>query len=109
LRDHAVRLRNRRRRYCLRRSCEGYDKILQPRRKGQILSIIQAKSHYKRVEGEEWSASGGSYGAAKDGAVGGVGGGIDVRLGCGLGVRLVCAVRPNLTALVDHCGQLVTD
>jgi len=26
LRDHAVRLRNRRRRYCLRRSCDGYDK-----------------------------------------------------------------------------------
>src|SRR6266699_3084199 len=26
LRDHAVRLRNRRRRYCLRRSCYGYDK-----------------------------------------------------------------------------------
>jgi citrate lyase gamma subunit len=26
LRDHAVRLRNRCRRYCLRRSCEGYDK-----------------------------------------------------------------------------------
>ena len=26
LRDHAVRLRKRRGRYCLRRSCEGYDK-----------------------------------------------------------------------------------
>ena len=53
--------------------------------------------------------TGGSYGTIEDGAVGGVGGGIDVRLGCGLGVRLVCAVRPNLTALVDHCSQLVTD
>jgi len=26
LRDHAVRLRKRRRRYCLRRNCDGYDK-----------------------------------------------------------------------------------
>jgi hypothetical protein len=39
LRDHAVRLRNRRRRYCLRRSCNGYDKASssnQPRTRNQL-------------------------------------------------------------------------
>jgi hypothetical protein len=40
LRDHAVRLRNRRRRYCLRRSCYGYDKASGSNQPDHFLSSI---------------------------------------------------------------------
>jgi len=40
LRDHAVRLRNRRRRYCLRRSCDGYDKASSSNQPDHFLSSL---------------------------------------------------------------------
>jgi hypothetical protein len=40
LRDHALRLRNRRRRYCLRRSCDGYDEASSSNQPNHFLSFL---------------------------------------------------------------------
>ena len=51
LRDHAVRLRKRRGRYCLRRSCEGYDKASSSNQPDHFLSSLLYRGLFNLVVG----------------------------------------------------------